>query len=307
MAIPVILDTDIGSDIDDTWALAMLLRCPELAPGLVLTDTCDTVYRARVAAKLLETAGRTEVDVGVGLRFDACHEFQAPWLGDYRLDDYPGTVHEDGVRAMIDLVRASDEPVTVIGIGPAPNLERALELAPDIAPKCRFVGMFGSVDRGYGEASDPVAETNVRENVSAARAIFAAPWREIVVTPLDTCDQAILRGDGYARVRDSNDTLLQALMANNRTWARLVPWIDASFIEHRSSTLFDTVAVYLAYSEDGLDVQEMGIRVTDDGRTVRDPQAKPIRVAMRWSDLDGFLEHLTERLLASLSGRRHAT
>ncbi|NLF17307.1 MAG: nucleoside hydrolase, partial [Lentisphaerae bacterium] len=28
--LPVILDTDIGDDIDDTWALAMLLRCPQL-------------------------------------------------------------------------------------------------------------------------------------------------------------------------------------------------------------------------------------------------------------------------------------
>lgn len=294
---PIILDTDIGSDIDDTWALVMLLRCPELSPRLVLTDTCDTVYRARVAAKLLETAGRTEVDVGVGLRFDACNEFQAPWLGDYRLDDYPGTVHEDGVRAMIELVRRSHEPVTIIGIGPAPNLERALELAPDIAGKCRFVGMFGSVDRGYGEGSAPIAETNVRENVCAARAIFAAPWREIIVTPLDTCDQAVLREERYAAVRDSEDPLLAALMANTRTWARRVTWMDASFIEQRSSTLFDTVAVYLAYSQERLEVEEMGIAVTDDGRTVRDPQARPTRVAMRWSDLDGFLGHLSRRLV----------
>ena len=35
--IPVILDTDIGDDIDDTWALALLLRCPELDPRLVVT------------------------------------------------------------------------------------------------------------------------------------------------------------------------------------------------------------------------------------------------------------------------------
>lgn len=297
MATPVILDTDIGSDIDDTWALVMLLRSPELSPRLILTDTCDTAYRARVAAKLLETAGRTEVDVGVGLRFDACNEFQAPWLGDYLLDDYPGTVHEDGVKAMIDLVRASDEPVTIIGIGPAPNLKRALELAPDIAPKCRFVGMFGSIDRGYGEGSAPTPETNVREDIPAARAIFAAPWRDIVVTPLDTCDEAVLRGERYAAVRDSHDPLLQALMANNRTWARLVTWMDASFIEHRSSTLFDTVAVYLAYSQEGLEIEETGVRVTDDGSTVRDPEERPIRVATRWSDLDGFLGHLAARLL----------
>ena len=33
--VPVILDTDIGGDIDDTWALAMLLKSPELDLKLV--------------------------------------------------------------------------------------------------------------------------------------------------------------------------------------------------------------------------------------------------------------------------------
>ena len=48
--IPVILDTDIGNDIDDTWALGQLLNSPELDLKLVLTSTGDTEYRARVAA-----------------------------------------------------------------------------------------------------------------------------------------------------------------------------------------------------------------------------------------------------------------
>jgi hypothetical protein len=34
---PVILDTDIGDDIDDTWALAMLLKSPELDLKFVTT------------------------------------------------------------------------------------------------------------------------------------------------------------------------------------------------------------------------------------------------------------------------------
>jgi inosine-uridine nucleoside N-ribohydrolase len=46
--IPVILDTDIGTDIDDTWALAMLLRSPELDVRLVVSDTDNTDYRAAV-------------------------------------------------------------------------------------------------------------------------------------------------------------------------------------------------------------------------------------------------------------------
>ena len=48
--IPVILDTDIGNDIDDNWALGLLLKMPELAPKLVLSCTGDTNYRALVAA-----------------------------------------------------------------------------------------------------------------------------------------------------------------------------------------------------------------------------------------------------------------
>ena len=49
--IPVILDTDIGDDIDDTWALAMLLRSPELDVKLIVTDTRNTTTRARIVAR----------------------------------------------------------------------------------------------------------------------------------------------------------------------------------------------------------------------------------------------------------------
>jgi len=49
MPVPVIFDTDIGSDIDDTWALAFLLRCPELDVGLLTTDRGRPAYRAKLA------------------------------------------------------------------------------------------------------------------------------------------------------------------------------------------------------------------------------------------------------------------
>ncbi len=65
--IPVILDTDIGTDIDDTWALALLLRCPELDPKLILMETGDSTYRAKITAKLLAKAGRTAIPIGLGV------------------------------------------------------------------------------------------------------------------------------------------------------------------------------------------------------------------------------------------------
>jgi inosine-uridine nucleoside N-ribohydrolase len=66
MTIPVVLDTDIGSDMDDSWALAMLLGCPELDLRLVVTATADTTYRARVAAGILIAGGRDDVPIGIG-------------------------------------------------------------------------------------------------------------------------------------------------------------------------------------------------------------------------------------------------
>jgi hypothetical protein len=62
--------------------------------------------------------------------------------------------------------------------------------------------------------------------------------------------------------------------------------------------LFDTVAVYLAVRQDLCGVEKIGIRVTDDGLTVIDPQVKQINVATKWKDLSAFEDFLVERLSA---------
>jgi inosine-uridine nucleoside N-ribohydrolase len=147
--IPVILDTDIGDDIDDTWALGLALRSPELDVRLVVGDQGKSDYRARLIAKFLETAGRTDVAVGVGLESNAMGDGpQSPWIEGYRLRDYPGTVRRDGVQAIIDTIMQSDEPVTLIAVGPLPNIAEALKREPAIAQRARFVGMHGSVRLG---------------------------------------------------------------------------------------------------------------------------------------------------------------
>jgi len=292
--IPCILDTDIGGDIDDTWALAMLLRSPELDLRLVVSDTGNTVYRARVAAKLLEVAGRTDVPVGIGICQDDGSGPQAPWVEGYELDDYAGTVYEDGVGALIETIMSSSEPVTLICIGPVPNIAAALEREPRIAENARFVGMHGSVRLGYGGSQEIAAEYNVRADAAACRAAFAAPW-EVTVTPLDTCGLVVLGGERYAQVRDCTDPLAQAVIENYAFWAQDVTWVHADPAT-ASSTLFDTVAVYMAFSEELLVMEEMGLRVTDDGYTRPDENAKRVRCAMGWRDLPAFEDLVVQRL-----------
>ena len=64
--IPVIFDTDIGDDIDDTWALAMLLKSPQFDVKLITTTCGASQARGKLVAKLLTVAGRTDVAVGLG-------------------------------------------------------------------------------------------------------------------------------------------------------------------------------------------------------------------------------------------------
>ena len=87
---PVILN--IGTDIDDTWALAMLLNCPELDPRLITTVSGNTTYRAHLAAKFLQTAGRADIPIGIGDPQGSLN-FQQPWLEGWDVSAYPGGIY----------------------------------------------------------------------------------------------------------------------------------------------------------------------------------------------------------------------
>ena len=300
--IPVILDTDIGTDIDDTWALALLLRSPELDPKLILMETGDSTYRARITAKFLTVAGRTDIPIGLGVKSKPMSvklRNQDPWVKGYDLARYPGEIAADGVGRMIRIIEESPVPVTIIAIAPSANLAAALARAPGIAARCRLVGMFGSFAVGYGGGLPASAETNVRVDPAAFRAVLAAPWRDVLLTPLDTCNAAVLTGENYHRIWSATgDSTLRAVIENYCIFAPRVSWMSCDYFALRSSTLFDCVAVYLAYSEDFVETETIRFRISDDGYTVRDDHGKfTARVALHWKNLPAFQDHLTTRLL----------
>jgi inosine-uridine nucleoside N-ribohydrolase len=308
---PVILATDIGDDIDDTWALGFLLKCPELDLKLVLTDYGKPQYRAKLLARFLQDTGHTQVEVAVGPDAEPHGEGgQAAWVKDYDLKSYPGKVHTNGVQAVIDTIMHSKEQVTLIGIGPMPNVAATLAREPRITRHARFIGMDGSVRLGYarfvgGEGSfrpgndgptPPCAEWNVKAAPKAAQQVLSAPW-DITITPLDTCGLVTLDGERYARLLKSQDPIVTAIIENYRIWSRGHP--DPKEAERHSSVLFDTVAVYLAVSRQLCKMERLGIRVSDDGFTLIDDHAKKMNVATGWNTLDGYRDFLVNRLLSS--------
>jgi len=290
---PVILDSDIGDDIDDTWALGLLLRSPEVEVKLIVGDHGKPLYRTKLIAKFLEVAGRTDIPIGLPLDTRMHGDGrQAAWVADYNLNRYPGRIHPDGVQAIVDTIMRSPEPVTVIAIGPLPNLAAALAREPRIAQNARFVGMHGSVRRGYGNSPQIAPEYNVKEDAKACQAVLSASW-PILITPLDTCGLVQLTGADYAKVRQSGHPIARAVIENYRIWLEAG---EKARAETNSSILFDTVAAYLALNTDLCKVEELAIRVTDDGFTRLDPTGTQMRVATEWKDLAAYNRWLASRL-----------
>ena len=303
MAIPTILDTDIGHDVDDVWALALLLRCPELDVKLITTSTGDTAHRAELVAKILQLMGRTDIPIGIGIPLDENPHTHQAWLEGFDISQYPGTVIRDGVGALCDTILQSSTKVSLICIGPVPNIAAALARQPDICEKAKFVGMHGSIRRGYLDAPKPMREFNVKMHALACRAVFEAPW-EKVITPLDTCGNIILDAERFAAIREAALEQGPASAAgicidNHLAWFEAVrhwPILKTLDASKQSSILYDLVAIYLGFTEELLEMETLPIVITPDGKTLVDDSGQPVSCAMNWHNKEAFLDLVTQRL-----------
>jgi inosine-uridine nucleoside N-ribohydrolase len=155
--------------------------------------------------------------------------------------------------------------------------------------------MHGSLDIGYDGKPEANAEWNVACDSLSAQKVFSAPWHSATITPLDTCGLVRLSGLEYDKIKQSSKIIPQLILENYRHWATFSEFKE---VEEMTTILYDTVAIHLSYSTDYLEFETVGLRITNEGMTVRDPKANPIKIATRWRDLEGFKKNLTLRLLA---------
>ena len=293
-----ILDTDIGNDIDDTWALGLLLKTPELFPALVLSCSGDTKYRAAVAAAFLDRTGFPDIPVGIGIRrkdgepaiLESLHE----WLNGYSLDNYPGRVAEDGVAEAISIMEEAEE-VVLIEIGPMTNLAEICRRRPDLVRKCRLTAMAGSLRKNFRNCPGQIAEYNVVTDHAAARTVFRAEWKEFTLTPLDHCGNIVLSGDEYRRMRSADGSIAREILSSYHAWLKFCGKASNG-TEQESSILYDTAAVHLAASDRYTRFEQWRLTVDDTGFLRASDSGRPVRVAMDWNDFTAYRRELLAKL-----------
>jgi inosine-uridine nucleoside N-ribohydrolase len=287
----IVLDTDIGTDIDDAWALGYVLKSPSVdLLGVTIADG-DTAQRARLACKLLARLGRTDVPVAVGRRTPAVPadrlDYQFAWAEDFR--EY-APVATPAVQFLADVIHKNPNQVTLVAVGPLHNIGDLVRQHPDVIPLVkRIVLMSGSIAASYyGPAA--VAEWNVKLAIPEAQAVYGAAW-PLTIVPLDSTSYVQLEDQERERVRNARTPLTTAL----ETLLRL--WTDRSTAR---MTLHDQLALAEAQEPGRFfgRCDPLPLVVSADGFTRVDrDHGHPVRVCLE-PRRDDFMSHFVAQLTA---------
>jgi purine nucleosidase len=218
----LILDTDIGSDVDDALALAFALRHPDIELVAVTTVADDVVRRAQIARKLLRLAGRDDIEVAPGVGWEQGPSGRTSWFGHegkglLEASDEQETFKHDGISVLLDETREGDIEVATVGM--QSNIAAAVEGDPTFPQRVARLdvmgGVFGPVRVGAGKLP-PSSDHNLMVDQQASLRALNAGMKALY-TPLDVTVQAQLLRSHLERLRTGDD-LCRALAQQIDVW-----------------------------------------------------------------------------------------
>ena len=168
----VLVDTDIGDDIDDALALALVLHSPEIELRGVTTVFGDTLQRARLAAYLLKDYGCEDVPVAAGIENPIQWRHRPSGVPQAAVLDaheaLPALSTTPGPKLIVETALAHPGRLTLLCLGPLTNIAKALTIEPKLITALRRIVMMG------GSSGWPLPDWNVRSDARAAQIVLGA-------------------------------------------------------------------------------------------------------------------------------------
>jgi purine nucleosidase len=275
----LLLDTDIGSDVDDAIALALVLACPQQLDLVAVTTVAgDAPLRARIAAGLLALAGRRGVDVCAGeerplLRSPARFAMQ----GHERrcLDGLPDAPFSREPAPERILRAARETPgLELVAVGPLTNLARAVALDPELPGRVAGLTVMGGHVREVRIGShvcEPGVDYNLCSDPEATLAVLGAGFRTTLITADVTLSTWMTTADRECFERAG--PLARALAAQIRIWTpvqqRIFTGMGGTLAADNAAFLHDPLTVLALIDPTPLRFERLRIATTIERGVLR--------------------------------------
>ena len=223
----IILDTDIGTDVDDCLALALILASPELELMAVTTVYGDVLLRARIVLKLLELRGVRGIPVAMGASKPLLGKPPVYWAGHEGLgllgpgDEVLRPSNEHALDLIERTVMANPGEITLVAIGPLTNVALAFLKEPLLAANLAGLVVMGGVVGGAHDLGLPWAEHNICSDPEAAQIVFSAGAPTTIV-PLDVTRLVRIHPAGVTRIAAASDPFHTVVAQQIETYPRFV-------------------------------------------------------------------------------------
>jgi purine nucleosidase len=295
--VSLVLDTDIGSDVDDAIALAFAMRHPRIDLQAVTTVSGDTALRARLARKLLELAGQSTVPVGAGVASPTGPGSRA-WFGHEGVgvidEDEDASPPADGVALLVDHAGAASDLAT---IGPLSNVAAAHDRDPSwFEHVTSMATMAGCLAPAPGDAlimPEHNASVDPRSTVRALNAGIPT-----LLVPFDVTVRCVWRERELEALRGGDD-LCRALARLIEVWIPVLRSFHSADPPDVVAGLHDPLTIAAIAEPRFVEVERIRIRleeVADGLLTVSDPDGDIELDAVRDADVDAFSQFLLETI-----------
>ena len=235
----VIFDTDMGTDVDDCLALAVLLGSPEIDLVGVTTVYGDVHLRGRMINRLLRLAGRSDIPIMLGSSQTLMGVREIYWAGhegvglleDDDRDWQPAPEH--AVDFIVRTVMGHPGRIHLLAVGPMTNIALAIRREPRLLANLAGFTLMAGAARGHDGLHLPYAEHNLTCDPEAAAIVFDQPEVKVVV-PLDVTTRVQIRSGDLPTIRAAGSPFHDAVADQVERYPRIV--------EHGATAAHDPLA-----------------------------------------------------------------
>lgn len=276
---PILLDTDIGTDIDDAFALGFVLGSRELDLRGVTTAGGNTQQRAMMVCRFFTVTGRRHTPVAVGPAPQPERAITSQYQYYYHPDVLFDRTKKPEKQTAVDFLHArlKSQPgrITVLACGPLTNVARMLKEKPDA------LGLIKQI---------VLVESNLALDVPAAREVIASGVPLVIVSK-EAVAGLKLTGAQVRKVLDPGTALSHQVETLYQLWDQEEP------------PLADVLAAFLCFDERFCKLADRAVTVDDRGnlRAVKGEDNARVTTDV---DREAFVKWYVERMSSLLPPER---